>query len=294
MSIETDAALAQANERIKELEVREKRLKVGLIRAAAKFRDYETLHAAKPDMIKARANGSFAEMLEAILAGDEPSCVGCGSTQTEEELSAAGFVSCCPDRAMAYPADGGLRPQVRPLGETQSAFAVMRAEFERDRTTHPHPDRHLRVIDPHSLRDPPKDAFDALRDRVMQHLADVKVLLGIEHEARVLRRVAVEIGEERDAYKAACEAAGVCMSCVIRAPESFGCWDCQNTGWEGGAPAGFKPIEDPAVRKRLDELAERVRVFLAEGGAIDMAKANELADSLLAEERAGTWPTKRS
>ena len=33
--------------------------------------------------------------------------------------------------------------------------------------------------------------------------------------------------------------AGVCMTCALGAPEPFGCTDCLNTGWDGGAPAGF-------------------------------------------------------
>ena len=41
---------------------------------------------------------------------------------------------------------------------------------------------------------------------------------------------------ERDAYKSACRSAGVCMSCVLRAPEPYGCTDCLNTGWDGGDP----------------------------------------------------------
>lgn len=43
---------------------------------------------------------------------------------------------------------------------------------------------------------------------------------------------------ERDAYKLACERAGVCMTCVVQAPEPYGCTDCLNTGWDGGQPAG--------------------------------------------------------
>lgn len=36
---------------------------------------------------------------------------------------------------------------------------------------------------------------------------------------------------ERDAYKRAAVAAGVCPTCIIQAPEPYGCSDCLNTGW---------------------------------------------------------------
>ncbi|RWI48376.1 MAG: hypothetical protein EOR34_10770 [Mesorhizobium sp.] len=46
----------------------------------------------------------------------------------------------------------------------------------------------------------------------------------------------VRLKAERDAYKLACERAGVCMSCVVQAPETYGCPDCMNTGWQQGDP----------------------------------------------------------
>ncbi|RWP44250.1 MAG: hypothetical protein EOR04_04850 [Mesorhizobium sp.] len=51
---------------------------------------------------------------------------------------------------------------------------------------------------------------------------------------------------EVDAYKAACERAGVCMTCVVQAPEPYGCSDCLNTGWQQGDPY-----------QRLEELVSR-------------------------------------
>lgn len=58
---------------------------------------------------------------------------------------------------------------------------------------------------------------------------------------------------ERDAYKLACERAGVCMSCVIQAPETYGCPDCMNTGWQQGDPyERIKQLETekgPAIEK---------------------------------------------
>ena len=45
-----------------------------------------------------------------------------------------------------------------------------------------------------------------------------------------------KLERERDAYKLACERAGVCMTCVIQAPETYGCPDCINTGYIQGDP----------------------------------------------------------
>lgn len=44
---------------------------------------------------------------------------------------------------------------------------------------------------------------------------------------------------ERDAYKKRCEQIGVCMTCVIQAPDTWGCSDCLNTGWQQGVPFGY-------------------------------------------------------
>lgn len=59
------------------------------------------------------------------------------------------------------------------------------------------------------------------------------------------------IRKERDAFKLACERAGVCMSCVIQAPEPYGCHDCLNTGWSEGDPyERIKELEG-VVKKTL-------------------------------------------
>lgn len=42
------------------------RLRDGLRQAAARFREYEALHAAKPDPVKAERNGDMAAMLERL------------------------------------------------------------------------------------------------------------------------------------------------------------------------------------------------------------------------------------
>ena len=60
---------------------------------------------------------------------------------------------------------------------------------------------------------------------------------------------------------------GACMSCFDGAPEPFGCTDCLNTGYVGGAPPGYVSEETynearldaaKAMRERCKELAERM------------------------------------
>jgi hypothetical protein len=51
--------------------------------------------------------------------------------------------------------------------------------------------------------------------------------------------LAKEAADRIEALEAALRNTGVCMSCVYGWPEPYGCTDCLNTGWEGGAPAGF-------------------------------------------------------
>jgi hypothetical protein len=48
---------------------------------------------------------------------------------------------------------------------------------------------------------------------------------------------------------------GVCPSCIDRAPEPFGCSDCLNTGWEGGAPRGF--VSERFHQEELKRISER-------------------------------------
>lgn len=67
---------------------------------------------------------------------------------------------------------------------------------------------------------------------------------------------------ERDAYRSACKHAGVCMTCVLGAPDTFGCTDCLNTGWDGGDPhAQLAAAEAKAARL---ETALRRAIALAE------------------------------
>lgn len=42
-------------------------------------------------------------------------------------------------------------------------------------------------------------------------------------------------------WKEVARRAGICMTCALGAPDTFGCSDCRNTGWIHGAPDGFVP-----------------------------------------------------
>lgn len=60
--------------------------------------------------------------------------------------------------------------------------------------------------------------------------------------AKFIEALAIQLAEHRaeiESWKGVARSAGVCMTCALGAPEYFGCTDCLNTGWEGGAPAGF-------------------------------------------------------
>jgi hypothetical protein len=232
-------------------------LEVTVSGAAAKFREYERLHAAKPDMVKAKANGDFAAVLESVL---DPNViyltVACDPSKLppvrfDPPHGLSGPVVEAARRlrdGLDYPPNGGLKPQVRELEETQSIFALLRREYERERTRMP---SHLRAVDPKTLRDPRDEDFDALRERVQQHAADLKALLGIEHEARILRRVAAEIADERDTLQKR----------LIDLEER---------------------LDLPAIEARIAELDARVRAILTERGPVqfDMARASELAAAL--------------
>lgn len=45
-----------------------------------------------------------------------------------------------------------------------------------------------------------------------------------------------EMEREIARLKASCKSAGLCMTCLLGAPDTFGCTDCLNTGWDGGNP----------------------------------------------------------
>jgi hypothetical protein len=66
--------------------------------------------------------------------------------------------------------------------------------------------------------------------------AQARKELEVEREIVANLQWAIEqLNSEVAAYKKACETAGVCMTCVVRPPDTFGCSDCLNTGWTGGS-----------------------------------------------------------
>lgn len=82
------------------------------------------------------------------------------------------------------------------------------------------------------------------------------------------------------AWKDVAQRAGVCMTCALGAPDTFGCTDRLNTGWDGGAPAGFVRATD-AAQPSQDEM-ENYRLALAwiKGQSTD-PQAKEIAATAL-------------
>ena len=73
-----------------------------------------------------------------------------------------------------------------------------------------------------------------------------------------------------ESYKYACKRAGICMTCVLKAPEPYGCTDCLNTGFTGGDPiaerdAAIAAKDAAGVEiERLSGVIERDRTKTAE------------------------------
>jgi hypothetical protein len=66
-------------------------------------------------------------------------------------------------------------------------------------------------------------------------------------EVTTLRRQLATAKDQRNAWQKVAQQAGVCMACAMGAPEPYGCTDCLNTGWDGGAPHGFIPAPTPSA-----------------------------------------------
>ena len=96
------------------------------------------------------------------------------------------------------------------------------------------------------------------------------------------RHAKEEAGRERDAWKTACQKAGVCMSCAIAMPDPHGCYDCLNTGWEGGAPIGFIP-ETVAPTLHLDDEPRDLLETTPMTDIEEMRKALKAAETRSAE-----------
>ncbi|MCW2275109.1 hypothetical protein GJ654_10270 [Rhodoblastus acidophilus] len=87
-------------------------------------------------------------------------------------------------------------------------------------------------------------------------------LLAEADRLKALANAASDLQRERNAYKAACERAGVCMTCVVQAPEPYGCSDCLNTGWAQGEPVA--PLARRAAAS--DGLLEALRMVRSDFG----------------------------
>lgn len=60
---------------------------------------------------------------------------------------------------------------------------------------------------------------------------------------------------------------GACMSCIDGPADPHGCTDCLNTGWEGGAPAGY--VAESTLARVTAERDEAVRLLGEIGPALN-------------------------
>jgi hypothetical protein len=96
---------------------------------------------------------------------------------------------------------------------------------------------------------------EAETQEALQAIGEEFGVRGGEPRTSGIRRVLTEQRAALAAWQEVARRSGVCMTCAISAPEPYGCTDCLNTGWDGGAPAGFTPEATIAARdKRIAEL----------------------------------------
>lgn len=74
-------------------------------------------------------------------------------------------------------------------------------------------------------------------------------------EVGVSRQALERVLEEHQSYKNSCHHAGVCMTCVVQAPEPYGCSDCLNTGWQSGSPTSELLFEIQRLRKEYQTIS---------------------------------------
>ena len=70
---------------------------------------------------------------------------------------------------------------------------------------------------------------------------------------------------------------GVCMTCVLRAPEPYGCSDCLNTGYERGEVARLTSARQEGYRAGVEAAAEWCRVQAYCAAIREQKAANEQA-----------------
>jgi hypothetical protein len=105
--------------------------------AARTFRQYENIHRSKgtsEGYEKADANADVAAKMEVAIAALEQgdgekrgACENCDSTMTDAEISAAGFVSCCPERKVSpTPSPGASWSEEQIERAARAIFARVR------------------------------------------------------------------------------------------------------------------------------------------------------------------------
>lgn len=100
-------------------------------------------------------------------------------------------------------------------------------------------DKSLKMVREVSGYDGYDDRYDGvdLPAELEEVISDLKLEVGDANDKCSVAEAALQLEQAKATrYRKACNAAGVCMSCIDGAPENFGCWDCQNTGWSGGDP----------------------------------------------------------
>lgn len=107
--------------------------------------------------------------------------------------------------------------------------------------------RHIEAAIKSALDDALPDAND---------LDEVVHALGIEDSDTTPADAVRELMAQAKAWKEACRKAGVCMSCATGAPETFGCIDCLNTGWNGGSPEPKRVNNTPFGTKERDVVSD--------------------------------------
>lgn len=115
----------------------------------------------------------------------------------------------------------------------------------------------------------PRDSYPDIVERLLERAKTAReentgtALGDAVHFEEAARQLKI-LKEQRNAWQKVAGQAGICMACAMGAPDTFGCSDCLNTGWDGGAPRGFVPIPAPAQASTMtdDEMQAQAQIYL--------------------------------